>query len=126
MRPLLRIVAVLLALGVFLALLQTIDILLRGGISALIRSGALGAATVLGWLLILVAGPFASIHLWRLRRSGLYATAMLSGFLFAYYFGGLLFLRAHNAPLMPILAYVVFNGVLVVLLASHIARRSCT
>jgi uncharacterized protein involved in response to NO len=86
----------------------------------------LGAATILGWLLILIAGPFSSVQLWRLRRIGLYATAILAGFFVAYYFAGLLFLRAHNAHLKPILAYVVFNGVLVVLLASPAARRSCT
>ena len=126
MRPFLRVVAVILALCVFMALLQTIDILLRGGMSTLVRSGVLGAATILGWLLILTAGPFASIQLWRLRRIGLYASAVLSGFFLAYYFAGLLFLRAHNVPFRPILAAVVFNGVLVVLLASPAARRSCT
>ena len=126
MRLLLRIVAVVLALCVLLALLQTIDGLLRGGVSTLVPSGALGAATTLGWMLILTAGPFASVQLWRLRRIGLYAAGTLSGFFLAYYFAGLLFLRAHNVPLSPILAYVVFNGVLVVLLASPAARRFCT
>jgi hypothetical protein len=68
MRPFLRVVAVILALCVFLALLQTIDILLRGGMSSLVRSGVLGAATILRWLLILTAGPFGSVQLWRFRR----------------------------------------------------------
>lgn len=126
MRPFLRVVAAILALCVFLALLQTIDILLRGGMSPLVRSGVLGAATILGWLLILTAGPFASVQLWRLRRVGLYATAILAGFFLAYYFAAILFLRAHNAPFGPIVAAVVFNGVLIVLLASPSARRSCT
>lgn len=125
MRHFLRIVAVVLALCVFLALFQTIDSLLRSGISALFPPGALGVATTVGWLLILIAGPFASIQLWRLRRIGLYAAAMLSAFFLVYYFAGLLFLRAHNVPLSPILGYLVFNGVLVVLLASPAARRSC-
>ena len=126
MRPFLRVVALILALCVFLTLLQTIDILVRGGMSTLARSGVLGAATILGWLLILTAGPFASVQLWRLRRVGLYASAILSGFFWAYYFAGLLFLRSHNVPFTPILAAVVFNGVLVVLLASPAARRCCT
>src|SRR6266852_7853594 len=104
MRLFLRIVAVVLALCVLLALLQTIDGLLRGGISTLVPPGALGAATTLGWLLILIAGPFASVQLWRLRRIGLYASAVLSGFFLAYYFAGFLFLRAHNVPLSLILA----------------------
>jgi hypothetical protein len=68
MRPFLRVVAAILALCVFLALLQTIDILLRGGMSPLVRSGVLGAATILGWLLILTAGPFASVQLWASPR----------------------------------------------------------
>jgi hypothetical protein len=126
MRPFLRVVAVILALCVFLALLQTIDILLRGGMSSLVRSGVLGAATILRWLLILTAGPFGSVQLWRFRRVGLYAATILAGFFLAYYFAGLLFLRAHSVPLSPIFAYVVFNWVLVVLLASPAARRSCT
>jgi hypothetical protein len=94
MRPFLRVVAVIL-LCVFLALLQTIDSLLRGRMSPLIRSGSVGAATILGWLLILTAGPFASVQLLRLRRVGLYATTILAGF-WAYYFAGILFLRAHK------------------------------
>lgn len=130
--PFLRIVAVFLALCVFLVLFQTIDGLLRGGIGTLVPSGTFGAATILhaattlGCLLILIVGPFASVQLWRLRRVGLYAASILSGFLTVYYFAGLLFLRAHDVVFMPILAYVVFNGVLVVLLASPAARRSCT
>lgn len=126
MRHLLRIVAVILALCVFLALVQTSDILLRGGISTLARSGVLGAATVFGWLLILIGGPFASVQLWHFRRMGLYATAIVSGFFSAYYFAALLFLRAHNYSWRPLLAYVFLNGVLVVLSASPAARRSCT
>jgi hypothetical protein len=47
MRPFLRVVAVIL-LCLFLALLQTIDSLLRGRMSPLIRSGSVGAATILG------------------------------------------------------------------------------
>jgi len=120
---------VFLAFCVLLALLQTIDFSSRGGINAigtLARSGMLGAATILGWFLILIAGPFSSVQLWRLRRIGLYATATLAGFFLVYYFAGLLYLRAHNAQLKPILAYVVFNGALVVLLTSSAARRSCT
>jgi hypothetical protein len=82
MRPFLRAVAVIVALCVFLALLQTIDILLRGGMSSLVRSGVLGAATILGWLLILRSGSIdpsssrvtvranmaTSLRLGRLRR----------------------------------------------------------
>jgi hypothetical protein len=126
MRLFLRIVAVVLALCVLLALFLTIDNLLRDGIGALVPSGALGAATTVGWLLILIAGPVAAVQLWRLRRTGLYASAILSGFFAAYYFAGLLFLRAHNVPLNPLLVYVAFNGVVVVLLASPAARRACT
>jgi hypothetical protein len=126
MRPFLRIVAVVLALCVLGALVQTNDVLWRGGISTMARSGVLGAATVLGWLLILIAGPFASVQLWRLRRMGLYATAILSGFFLAYYFAAILFLQAELLPWRPLLAYVAFNGVLVVLAASPAARRSCT
>ena len=125
MRLLLRIVAVLLVLCAFIALLQTVQFSLRGSIATLARSGVLGAATIFGWLLLLVAGPFASVQLWRLRRAGLYATAILSGFFVAYYFAGLLFLRAHNALLWPIVGAIVFNGLLVALLASPAARRSC-
>lgn len=128
MRLLLKIVAVILVLCTFMALLQTVQFSLRGSITTLARSGVLGAATIFGWLLLLVAGPFASVQLWRLRRTGLYTAAILSGFFVAYYFAGLLFffLRAHNALLWPIVGAIIFNGVLVVLLASPAARRSCT
>jgi hypothetical protein len=125
LRVFLKIVAGFLALCVVLALLQVIDFALRDDLSALIRSGLLGVSTIVGWLLILIGGPYASVQLWRLRRSGLYASATLSGLGFVYYVVGIIFLRAHNAPFRPVIAYVIFNGVLAALLASPAARRSC-
>lgn len=126
MKVFLRAVAVILGLSVCLALFQTIDVLLRGGMSNIVRSGALGAATAVGWLLVLAVGPVASIQLWRFRRVGLYATTLLSGFFLAYYFAALFSMRAHHVPFGPIPEAVAFNGILLVLLASAAARRSCT
>ena len=125
MRVVLRIVAVFVAICVILTIFQILQFSFSGGLQALAHSGALGAATIGNWLAILIAGPFASVQLWRLRRMGLYLAALLSGLAFTYYVVGLLSVRAPNAPLRPILAAIIFNGLLTVLLLSPSARRSC-
>ena len=82
MRMFLRIVAVLVALAVVLTLLMVIQFAFSGGFTALVRSGGLGMVTIAAWFIILTTGPVASIQLWRLRRVGLFVTAMLCGLVF--------------------------------------------
>jgi hypothetical protein len=95
----------------------------RGELGALVRSGALGLTTIIGWLLILTTGPIAAIQLWRLRRRGLFAAVILCGTALTYYIVGLLFLRVPEAPVVPIVVAAVINGLVLSLLLSPAARR---
>jgi len=122
----LRIVAAIVGLAVVLTLVTVIQFAARGGLTALARSGALGIATFAGWLMILTAGPVAAVQLWRLRRIGLLLTAVLCGFVFAYYIFGLFLFRAPDAPLRPIIQAIVLNGAILALLLSPGARRACS
>jgi hypothetical protein len=123
MRIVLRTIAVLTGLAVALTGLFILQFALRGGLDVLVRSGALGVTTIGAWLVILTAGPFAAIQLWRLRRVGLFATAILCGLTCAYYVAGFLYFRAPEAPRRPIVEAIVVNGIFLALLLSPAARR---
>jgi hypothetical protein len=123
MRILLRIIAIIVAVAVILTGIFIVQFSLQGGLGVLVRSGALGLTTIAAWVIILTAGPVAAIQLWRLRRIGLFAAAMLCGIAFAYHVVGLLFLRAPEAPVKPIFGAIVINGLLLCFLVSPAARR---
>jgi hypothetical protein len=125
MRIFLRIIAIFVGLAVFLTLLLVLRFELGGYIQPLVRSGFLGIATIAAWFIILIAGPIASINLWRLRRTGLYAAALLCALVLLYYIAGVFLFRAPGASLRPIIAALVVNGLILVILLSPAARRSC-
>lgn len=124
MNVLLRIIAVFVGLAVILTALPMVHFAFSGDLTTLARSGALGLITIAAWLIMLATGPVAAIQLWRRRRVGLFATAMLSGLVVVYYVVGL-FLRNPASPLMPIFGAIVVNGVLLALLLSSAAQRAC-
>lgn len=126
MRVFLRILAVLIGLAVARTLLMVIHFAFTGGFTALAHLGRFGIVTIAAWFIILVAGPVASVQLWRLRRIGLFITAILGGLVFAYYVVGLLFWRRPGAPLRPILWAIIVNAVFLALLLSPAARRTCS
>jgi hypothetical protein len=125
MKALLRVVAIFVGLAVVLTVLQVARFTFNGDIAVLVRSGALGVATIAAWFVILTAGPIASVQLMRLRRSGLYAAAVLSALSLTYYVAGLCLLRTPEAPLRPLLTAVIGNGVVLAFLFSLAARRAC-
>ena len=86
MKIVLRIIAVVVAIAVILTAIGVGQFAVGGAFGALVHSGALGLTTIAAWLIILTAGPVAAIQLWRLRRIGLFATAILCGIAFTYYF----------------------------------------
>ena len=123
MRILLRIIAIIVGVAVILTGVSIVQVASQGGLRVLVRSGTLGLTTIAAWAIILTAGPVATIQLWRLRRIGLFAAAMLCGIAFAYYVVGLLFLRAPEAPVRPIFGAIVVNRLLLCFLLSPGARR---
>jgi hypothetical protein len=125
MRIVLRIVALVTGLAVLQTVLLIAQIASSGGLMVLGRSGALGFATFGAWFVILVAGPVASVQLWRLRRNGLFTTTALCALALVYYLVGFLFLRAQDAPVGPIVVAILLNGAVVALLVSPAARRVC-
>ncbi len=126
MRIFLRAIAVLLGVVVILQALLIISMVASGELTTLARSGALGILTFAGWLIVLTAGPFAAVQLWRLQRIGLFVTAVLCGLACGYYVVGLFFFRAPSAPLRSILMAVVINAALLALVLSPRARRACS
>jgi hypothetical protein len=124
MKIALRVIACVVAIAVMQTVVFIVQFAFRGGLGALVRSGALGVTTIIGWLMILTVGPIAAIQLWRLRRRGLFAAVTLCGIALTYYIIGLLFLRAPEAPVVPIVVAIVINGLILSLLLSPAARRA--
>jgi hypothetical protein len=92
MKFVLRSIAIVAALSVFVTVWFMLRFGLRGW-AALLRSGGLGVATVAGWVMTVSAGPIAAVQLFRLRLSGRIAALMLFGTMLAYYCGGIFLLR---------------------------------
>lgn len=126
MKVLLRIIAILEAIAVLMTIVVLLQFAVGGWLSELVASGAVGIATLVGWILIICLGPFAVIQLWRLKRSGLLSSAVLFGVAFSYYFVGLLFFRGPDARWVPIVLSLSVNGALLGLLLSPQARRICS
>jgi hypothetical protein len=118
MKIALRVVACVVAIAVIQTAVFIVQFAFRGGLGALVRSGALGLTTIIGWLIVLTVGPLAAIQLWRLRRRGLLAAVTLCGIALAYYVIGLLILRPPEAPAMPIVAAIGINALVLLLLKS--------
>ena len=125
MRTVLRLIAVLAGFSVVV----TIIFIFRFGwarIEALLATGTLGALTIVGWLVTLIAGPMAAIQLFRLRESGRIAAAVFFGSMLIYYVVGLLAFRQPEAPTAPIVTLCVVLMALVIILLSSAAKRACT
>ena len=122
-----KIVAILVGILVALTLLWVVQTGSIGEFTLLFRSGVLGIETVVVWFIILAAGPVASLQLWRLRRMGLFLTAILCGLAFIYFAVGLFLqiLQNPDAPRMEVFKLVLLTGTLLALLMSPAARRSC-
>jgi hypothetical protein len=123
---LLKIIAVIDALAVLRTVVMIVQFASTARLAALIGSGAFGITTLAGWFLILVAGPVASVQLWRLRRIGLYVAASLCALALAYYLFGYLANRGPELRIAPLVAPIVGNAVILALLLSPTARRVCS
>jgi hypothetical protein len=123
---LLKIVAVIVGLAVLRTVLMIFQFASSSRLAALIGSGAFGVTTIAAWCLILVAGPVASVQLWRLRRIGLYVAASLSALALLYYLFGSLANRGPELRLAPLVVPIVGNALVVAVLLSPSARRVCS
>jgi hypothetical protein len=124
-RIFLRVIAIWISFQIAYSILLIWRMAFLGGIGELSRSGVLGLATILGWLLTLSVGPFAVVQLWRLREIGRKLSLFLSAFAFAYYATGLLFFRGPGAETAKIAVPILGNLFLSLLLVSSPVRRVC-
>jgi hypothetical protein len=94
-----------------------------GAMNGLIQTGLFGAWTILGWILLLIGGPFAAVQLWRLRPSGRVVTIVLFANAALYYTVGAWFFAkpATDTPTMMMAA--VLNAIGCAFLLSQSAKR---
>jgi hypothetical protein len=126
MRTLLR----LLAVAVVIAVIGTILLVGRfwsfDRFKSLIDSGSYGYVTIFCWLVVVVAGPFAAVQVWRMRRSGLITCLILTLSTFLYYTVGWLFYARAEADHSKLLLAIGCNVLLALLLISPPARHACS
>ena len=126
MKAVLKIIAVLVGLAVTLTVLMICRFALEGQLTKLAHSGSFGMMTFAAWIVILGAGPVASVQLWRLRRLGLFVTAMLCGLALSYYIVGALLFSPPGVVLSSgIVRPVAVNAAMIALLLSPPSRRAC-
>jgi hypothetical protein len=123
---LLRIVAATAAISVVFTIWLILVIGTAGGFSALVRGGALGVLTLIGWAVTLALGPVTAVQLWRLKESGRKAGLILFGFGVVYYIAGFLWLRAPEAQTSQIAMAVIAYALPLVFLALPGTRQACT
>src|SRR5215472_5121862 len=114
------------ALAVLRTVLMIFQFASTARLAALIGSGAFGVTTFAAWFLILVAGPVASVQLWRLRRIGLYVAASLCAVALLYYLFGYAANRGPELRLAQVVVPILGNSLALALLLSPYARRVCS
>lgn len=125
MKLLLRAIALITGLNFLVTATSLLPFVLSGGLTTLIRSGAIGGLTVLAWMITLIVAPIAALRLWQFKRVGLRLSAALSGLAVLYYIAALLFLPASAGQGTPPIAPLVVNAASFALLLSPTARRTC-
>jgi hypothetical protein len=126
MRLVLKSIALVAATSVALTVALAVLIISRGGLRSLLNADLLGMATILGWLVALLLGPFAAVQLWRLRQRGRIAALILFGYGFFYYLAGYFWLRSAEAPSGQIIVAAIAHAILVLILALPQARDACS
>jgi apolipoprotein N-acyltransferase len=121
----LRMIAATAAASLVLTIWLILQLVVPRGIQPLLDSGPLGALTLGGWAVTLLAGPVAAVQLWRLKESGRLAALAVFGFGLVYYIAGYFWLRSASASGRQILAAIVAHAIPVVILALPAARRHC-
>ena len=124
MKTALRIVAIVIGFMAFRVGLSIVQDASSGDLTVWWRSGEIGADTLSFWAVILIVGPVAAVQLWRLRRIGLSATALLGALWLVLALAGL-FLRTPGKPVESFIPSVLIGVVLLALVISPAARRAC-
>lgn len=81
--------------------------------------------TILGWVLSITFGPFASIQLWRLKNSGRIATIILLVNAALYYICGIVFYSTQGAHIVSVFMMILANIVTLIILSLPAAKKLC-
>ena len=88
MKIIIRLLSITVALIVIATIYLIVDFLGKSELQEFLKNGWFAYLTLIGWIVTFTIGPYASVQLWRLRESGLWATASLCLFAICYYIAG--------------------------------------
>ena len=125
MKTTLRVVAIFLGFFVFRLALSIVQDSSSGQLAVWWRSGHIRSETLCFWAVMLILGPVATVQMWRLRRIGVSAAALLGALSFFLAVYGLLHRRT-DEPFEPFVPTLLLSGALLALAVSPAAKRACS
>ena len=124
MKTTLRVVAIFLGFFVFRLALSIVQDSSSGQLAVWWRSGHNRFETLCFWTVMLILGPVTTLQMWRLRRIGLSAAALLGALWFLLTVYGLL--RRADEPFESFVPTLLLSGALLALAVSPAAKRACS
>jgi len=123
MKIVIRLLSIMIALIVIGTIYLIVDFLGESGVQEFLKNGWFAYLTLIGWVLTFTIGPYATTQLWRLRESGLLATAFLCLVAICYYIAGAYL--AHSPDMTAIIIKVMTNIACLVFVLLPKVRNYC-
>jgi hypothetical protein len=123
MKIIIRLLSILVALIVIATIYLIVSILGKSGLQSFLTNGLVAYLTLIGWVLTIAIGPYASAQLWRMHKNGLWATAILSLYAICYYSIGAYL--SHSPDMKAIITSQLGNVACLIFVLSPKARNHC-
>src|SRR5437762_2925070 len=109
MKILIRLLAVWFIISVFYTVLLIGIIVSLGNFGKMLSLGLYAYITVIGWVAVLIIGPFAAIQMWRLKPSGRITAMILLFYTAMYYLIAALFVSPPGSSYFNKIVYITLN-----------------
>lgn len=123
MKIIIRLLSITVALIVIGTIYLIVDFFGKSGLQEFLKIGWFAYLTLIGWIVSITVGPYATTQLWRLRESGLLATAFLCLFAICYYSAGAYL--AHSPDMKAIIIKILTNLACLVFVLLPTVRNYC-
>lgn len=123
MKIVIRLLSITVALIVIGTIFLIVDFLGKSSLLGFLKNGWFSYLTLIGWVLTFTIGPYATIQLWRLRESGLLATASLCLFAICYYSAGAYL--AHSPDMTAIIIKILINTACLIFVLLPKVKKYC-
>ncbi len=120
-KPILRLISLFMFLATFIAFAMLVKFSLMSSYDRLIGWRIFELWTLLGWVLVLIGGPFAAVQLWRLKPSGRTVTIIILANAAIYYT-----FSSYLSGTIRTAAPMVLSFLLLLVASSRSAKDACS